>query len=276
MNRALINGKEIAYQEQGGGEAVIFLHCGFVARGFEPLLAEPALSGGYRLINYHRSGYGESERPAQSVTIAEQAADCLALMDHLGLAQAHLVGHSFGALIAIEVARQAPQRAQSLALLEPPLGFALSPASAELMLGAMGQAAARYGAGDKAGAVEAWLTGAFGPGYQAALDRMLTGGSAQTVTDGPAAIEVEAPSVATWDFGPPDLERLSQPLLSLLHIDPFFGGFEEIHRFIVAAVPQAESVVLPIGSHLLQIQEPRPVAEALATFFERHPVRAPA
>jgi pimeloyl-ACP methyl ester carboxylesterase len=224
------------------------------------------------LVNYHRSGYGESERPARSVTIAEQAADCLGLMDHLAVERAHLAGHSYGALIAIEVARQAPERVQSLALLEPPLGFALSPASAEMMMGAMGQAAARYGAGDRAGAVEAWLMGAFGPGYQAILDRALEGGANQTVSDADAAIEVEAASLPAWDFGPPDLARLGQPLLSLFHVDPAFGGFEEIHRFIVAAVPHAESVVLPVGSHLLQILEPRPVAEALVSFFERHPI----
>jgi 3-oxoadipate enol-lactonase len=44
---------------------------------------------------------------------------------------------------------------------------------------------------------------------------------------------------------------------------------------ILTWMPKAESFVLPDATHLLHVQHPRAVAEALAAFFARHPIRAP-
>ena len=128
MQRTMINGTSLAYTVQGSGEPVVLLHCGFVADSCVPLMSEPALRG-YQLINYHRRGYGESAPGSGIVTYEQQAADCLALMDHLGVDRVHLVGHSLGGCVALQVALAATARVASLALLEPSLVFAASPTS---------------------------------------------------------------------------------------------------------------------------------------------------
>ena len=84
-----------------------------------PLLAEPDLAHRYQLILYHRRGYGGSSCAAGPIGIAQQAADCQALLRSLGVERAHVVGHSYGGNVALQLALDAPDVAHSLALLEP-------------------------------------------------------------------------------------------------------------------------------------------------------------
>jgi len=62
MERAVVDGVALAYEIVGQGEPVMFIHGGFVADALRPLLAEPTLAGRYRLLRYHRRGYGEVHR----------------------------------------------------------------------------------------------------------------------------------------------------------------------------------------------------------------------
>src|SRR4051794_25650845 len=95
-HRASINGAELAYRDCGEGEPVILIHGGLFADAFASLVAEPALASQYRLITYHRRGYGRSSRSDVPISVAGQASDCIALMKHLGVERAHVVGYSFG------------------------------------------------------------------------------------------------------------------------------------------------------------------------------------
>jgi pimeloyl-ACP methyl ester carboxylesterase len=54
-------------------------------------------------------------------SLAQQAADCRALLEYLDIERAHVVGHSSGGLIALRLALDAPQVVHSLVLLEPAL-----------------------------------------------------------------------------------------------------------------------------------------------------------
>ncbi|MDQ4031747.1 MAG: alpha/beta fold hydrolase [Actinomycetota bacterium] len=59
------------------------------------------------------------------VSIAEHAQDCRALLGELDVTQAHLVGHSYGACVALQLALDAPRAVSSLALFENgPMGTA--------------------------------------------------------------------------------------------------------------------------------------------------------
>jgi 3-oxoadipate enol-lactonase len=275
MNRASVNGTTIAYETQGEGEPVLLLHCGFVAHSFHPLLHETVLTRRYRLINYHRRGYGESAPAQPPFGIDRQAEDCLALMDSLGIPQAHVVGHSFGGNIALELARRAPERVSTLALLEPPLVFALSAASAQIMGSVIGQAMQAFAAGDVEAAVNTWLTGAFGSDWQEVVEQNLPGGYRQVVADGPTALAVEAAALQTWAYGPDELANIRQPTLALYHRDARFAVFDDIQAVLVKHIPQVESIEEPNVSHLLQIEAPRTVAERLAAFLKhRSPVTA--
>lgn len=271
MHHTAINDTEIAYEVRGSGDPVVLMHCGFVAQAMAPLLDEPALSN-YALINYHRRGYGESARATPPFGIHQQAEDCLALLDRLGIRRAHIVGHSFGANVAIQTALVAPERVQSLALLEPPIPFAMAPGAVAFMTNVMGAAVGKFMAGDAGGAVNDWLAGAFGSGFQDIMERAIPGSTRQMVTDAPASITIEAASLQTWDVTPDDIRRISQPALSVLHVDPVFGGFQQTHEALMRWLPQCEALTIPDTTHLLQIHQPRAVAEGLAAFLARHSI----
>jgi pimeloyl-ACP methyl ester carboxylesterase len=121
LERASLDGAELEYEVSGTGEPVVFIHGAFIADTFRPLLAEPSLAGRYRLIHYHRRGYAGSSRASGPVSVARQAADCRALLHHLGVERAHVVGHSYGGDVALQLALDSPGVAHSLALLEPGL-----------------------------------------------------------------------------------------------------------------------------------------------------------
>jgi pimeloyl-ACP methyl ester carboxylesterase len=137
------DGARLAYQERGEGEPVLLLllHPGFVADGMLPLVDAAELAG-FRLISYHRRGYGASSRVSASISLARQAADAATLLDRLGAGRAHLVGHSFGANVALELAAGDPDRVGALVLMEALLGFALDP----------GDGGVRRGGGGRGGA----------------------------------------------------------------------------------------------------------------------------
>src|SRR5438270_10355657 len=159
MHELRLDNQLIAYHEHGTGDPVIRLHPSFVADAMVPLLGQPVLAG-YRLIAPHRRGYGQSARAETPIGMTELGRDVVGLLDALDIERAHLVGHSFGGCVALDVARSWPERVGRLALLEPPLGFALSPDSLGLMLATAGEAMPKFAAGDNAGAVATWLDGA--------------------------------------------------------------------------------------------------------------------
>jgi 3-oxoadipate enol-lactonase len=262
----------LAYQVIGSGEPVLLLHPGFVANAFAPLYADPSLAN-YCLIHYDRPGYGDSSPATAPIPFARQGAYAAALLDALDIARVHVVGHSLGALIALQMAVSLPERVHSLSLLEPPLVFAMRESDMQVMMGVMAQAFGQFGAGNVMGAVNAWLDGAFGPGWQTVLEEAIPGALAQAYEDGPAAFIAEAPAMQSWEFGPEQLQQISQPVLAAFHIDSQFPGvFQDPAELIHSLLPQTEMVVIPQATHLLQIQNPRSVAQALAGFLGRHPL----
>ena len=156
MDRALLDDVELEYELHGDGEPVLLIHPGIFADWFTPLLREPALISRYRLVHYHRVGCAGSSRVAGPVSLARQAAHSRFLMQHLGIARAHVVGHSSSGNIALQLALDAPEVVQSLAILEPAL---MSVPSATTSRAFVGAAVQLYRGGDKAGAVDTLLTG---------------------------------------------------------------------------------------------------------------------
>jgi pimeloyl-ACP methyl ester carboxylesterase len=274
MDQAAVRGATLAYREHGDGEPVLLLHPGFIADGMLPLLAEPALHD-HRLLAYHRRGYGDSNRRAGAMSVADQAADALGLLDALGVGRAHLVGSSVGAVVALQVALTAPARVGSLVLMEPLLAFALDPAAAAFVAAAAQAAMPRFFAGDRAGALDAWLTPAFGPGFRAVLDRSLPGAWQRAIEDADTAFGVEVPALQSWPVDGADLARLRPPTLSVVHTGDRWRGFDQIHSYLLAHVPGCEGTAVDVSSHLLQIQDAGAVAAPVADFLARHPLSSP-
>lgn len=273
MQRVTIDGVELAYRDQGSGEPVLLIHGGIVADAFAPVAREPVLATRYRLVRYHRRGYGQSVRAEGSVGIPRQAADCLGLMRRLGIERAHIVGYSFGGAIALQLPRDASKVVHSLVLLEPTIPAALTdPTTLEYFLGTIGAAAERYGAGDQAGAIDTFARGSFGPDYRASLEQAVPGGFALAVTDADAFFQADAPAIQHWSFNAEDAGRITPPVLSLYHNDPLWAGFRHTHELLRTWFPRLETVILPGSSHLLQMSRPRATAAALAGFFARYPL----
>lgn len=95
------------------GPVLILLHFGrATAAVWNGLL--PSLVNRYHLIIPELRGHGHSEKPSDGYTIDTMADDIVALMAAMGIAEAHLVGSSLGAEVALSVAARYPERVLSL------------------------------------------------------------------------------------------------------------------------------------------------------------------
>jgi 3-oxoadipate enol-lactonase len=253
MRRVKIKTLGIAYEESGAGDPVVLVHAGLCADWFANLMDEPALAGPFRLIRYHRAGYGESDRIDGPVTVAQLAGHCRDLLRHLGIERAHLVGHSSGAVIALQLALDHPDAVASLALLETALLTVPSGPFA-------GEALRAYAGGDRAAATDIWMRGVCGPGYRAYL-----GATMEAAT----FFGQELPAVRAWSFGPERARAVTSPVLLVIgeRSNEIGPAFAERHALLRAWLPYAESFVLPGANHLLHRQNPRELAERLAGFF---------
>jgi len=106
---------DCVYSDQGKGPAIIMVH-GIGARRslWDPLTA--ALQKRYRCISYDLRGHGESPMPAGAFGLDELVDDLEALRRRLGIAQAHIIGHSLGGMIGPAYARRYPEHVLSLGL----------------------------------------------------------------------------------------------------------------------------------------------------------------
>jgi len=182
------------------------------------------------------------------------------------------VGHSSGGSIALQLALDAPQVVGSLALLEPAL--------MQVPTGPVaGEALARYGAGDAAGALGMFLQGVCGPAYTAVLERALPDALDNVATDAEAFFGRELPALRGWQFGPEQAARIEQPVLAVLGAESdaarLAGGggsrtFAERHELLLRWFPRAEAATVPGVTHLMLLENPRAIAELLASFFGRH------
>ena len=87
---------EIHYEDHGAGQPVVLIH-GYPLSGRAWDRQVPVLlEAGHRVITYDRRGFGQSSEPAVGYDYDTFAADLAALLDHLDLWDAVLVGHSMG------------------------------------------------------------------------------------------------------------------------------------------------------------------------------------
>jgi pimeloyl-ACP methyl ester carboxylesterase len=109
-------GCRLTYRVRGEGPPVLLIQgVGVHGDGWQPQVE--ALAARYRCLTFDNRGVGRSLPLGTRLSVAQMADDARTLMDAEGWQSAHVVGHSLGGLIALELALATPARVRSLALL---------------------------------------------------------------------------------------------------------------------------------------------------------------
>lgn len=116
MPIAAVNGVELAFVREGTGPRLVLLN-GSGSTMEATAFLRRSFARDFEVLTLDHRGIGESTVPDEPFSMADCAADVLALADHQGWATFALVGISFGGMVAQEVAVTAPERVERLALL---------------------------------------------------------------------------------------------------------------------------------------------------------------
>ena len=252
-----VNGTRLHFETRGTGASVLFIH-GFTLdhRMWSGQVAALATAG-FRAVAYDGRGFGRSALP--STEAYRHCDDAAALIEHLGCGPALVVGHSIGALYALEVALSRPDLVAGVACVCPSgLGVPFTP-DLLAMFAALRAAAAGEGL---AAAKQIWTrSGWFLPLREVAelaaeLDAMVADYTGWHWTHDNPAKNIDPPADAR-------LEQLTAPTLVI-------GGERDLpYNHAVAAVlarriPGARHVHVAGGSHMAAMDRPLPINEAIA------------
>jgi pimeloyl-ACP methyl ester carboxylesterase len=265
--RATQKASGLEYESSGDGEAILTIHGAIVADSFGRIIDEPALRG-YRVIRYRRRGYGASDPPSSPPSIEEHARDARSLLQQLSVTRAHVVGHSGGGPIAVQLAISAPEVVHSLILLEPALQTAAMAAAFDELIAPLVE---MHRAGSCSKAVHLWMRATGGSDWRTEIERLLPGASAQADRDAAGTFDGDLTAMRSWDFDAVGAPGIGQPVLYVLGSHNA-ENLEPVTSMFRAAVPHTEVVVVAEADHNLQITKATPVARAIAEFLGRHPI----
>jgi pimeloyl-ACP methyl ester carboxylesterase len=275
------DGVSLYYEETGDGYPVIFVH-EFAGdhRSWEPQVQ--FFSRRYRCITYSARGFPPSEVPADATMYSQDRArdDIKSVLDHLGIAEAHVVGLSMGGFAVLHFGLAYPDRARSLVVAG--CGYGAEPdqrerfqeeaeASAKLAETSTGEAfAERYAAGP----TRVQFQNKDRRGWQVFRDMLAEhsmAGAAATLR----GVQKRRPSVFDLED---QMKQLTTPTLILT------GDEDEPclipNVFMKRTIPSAALQVLPNSGHAINLEEPAAFNAALADFFAqvdsgRWPTRDP-
>lgn len=114
----LNNGVSINYRRVGQGEDVVLIHGLAANHAFWHVGVLLPLASRYRVTVYDLRGHGHSGMPASGYTPVDMTDDLDVLLSHLDIAEAHLIGHSFGGIVALQYALRHGERVKSLTIVD--------------------------------------------------------------------------------------------------------------------------------------------------------------
>ena len=274
MELADVGRTELEIHDHGSGEPVVFIHT--MRDEWYAVLAEPALAERYRLVHYHRRGFGDSSTDGVPLSIAEHAADCRAVLTHLGIERAHVAALSGAGTIQLQLALDFPEVVHSLAVLEPVLPVVterFNQESSELE-DVLALAMPLLEAGRVAEGIDTLFRYLCGPTYREEFDRHLPAGWFDRIlTDWDTAAQHDFAAMNAWAFDAQDAARIAAPVLNLKG-EHSTAEHQACHDAIRDWIPHAENAVLPDTGHAMPQTNPTGTAEVLAGFFARHPMRS--
>jgi pimeloyl-ACP methyl ester carboxylesterase len=273
------DGVRLHYEEAGQGLPIVFVH-EFAGdhRSWEPQMRH--FSRRYRCIAYAARGYPPSDVPEEVERYSQAIAadDILAVMDHVGLGAAHVVGLSKGGFATLHFGLRHPARARSLVVAG--CGYGAHPDQTESFRADSVALAERY---EREGseAVAAWYSEGAAriqfrdkdPRGWAEFRAQLGEHSAQGAALTMRGVQARRPSL--WGLKE-ELERLTVPVLVV-------NGDEDDWcldpgNFLKRTIPSCGLWVLPVTGHTINLEEPDLFNQGLDRFFAaveagRWPVR---
>lgn len=248
----------ISLADTGTGTPALLLHgIGGNAGSCLPLATRLAAAG-FRALAWDAPGYGESADPAGPAGNVDHAAAVLGVLEELAAGPVHLLGTSWGGVIAAQVAAGRPELVRSVVLADSTRGSGVSEEKARAMrarvpelaeLGAAAFAARRAPRlvaaecpPEIAAAVEAGMAKVRIPGYAAAAEHM-----------------------AGTDLGDL-LPRVSVPTLVLVGDEDGVTGVAE-SEVLAELVPGARMVVVPAAGHAAIQERPDVIAGHVVDFW---------
>ncbi len=110
-----VNGLHLYHEVHGDeGTPLVLLHGGMLTIDLSFAGLVPTLAQRHRVIGVELQGHGRTADIDRPITPANSAGDVVALLDHLGIDRAHVLGHSMGGAVALELAVSHPDRVLSV------------------------------------------------------------------------------------------------------------------------------------------------------------------
>lgn len=264
------DGTRLYYEEAGSGMPIVFVH-EFAGdyRTWEPQMR--FFSRAHRCVTFSARGYPPSDIPADASRYGQDIArgDVIAIMDGLGIAKAHIVGHSMGAYTSLHVGIRHRERCLSVAAIGCGWGSVADPVERESMrkiAAATGAMFAEKGMVDGAASYTNNPTRLAqkykDPRGYADFVRMMGEHSAQGHALTMTMVQAKRPTL--WEMEA-ELRRFALPLLVIVgdEDDSCLDG----SLFLKRVVPTAGLLVIPRSGHTITSEEPAAVNAALAEFF---------
>ncbi len=245
---------------------MVLLHSGVTDRRmWDPVV--PHLTHRFKIIRPDFRGYGETGLPYEPYTDAD---DVAALLDHLDVADAGVVGSSLGGRIALELAMLHPERVRELVLLCPAYRGVPATAAAEAF---DEQEERLIDDGNIEGAVRLNVDTWLGPEASEATRTQLAEMQRHALTVHMAADKAgRYPEKAVIDVRPGDV-RVSTVVVSGAHDVDFF---QTVARTLAADIPGADLVELAWAGHLPSLERPDAMVALLLDVLRNDPfVHAP-
>jgi pimeloyl-ACP methyl ester carboxylesterase len=201
--------------------------------------------------------------------VADHARHAATLLRRLGAAPAHVVAHSSGSAIALQLAADDPSSVRTLALLEPPLVDALADPSdldgLHALLGpAIGSAMAATARGDHSTAFDTFMTVVCGPDVRRVMNDALGAGVVDDAADHSRGFFTsEVPALNAWTFDP----AVTSPVLLIQGAD----SPPPTHRLIAhlaGRLPDSSVVTLDNASHLMPLTAPAELGALIDQFCQ--------
>lgn len=258
---------ELAYRATGSATAPAVVLLGSLGSDrsmWDPQVA--ALAGDHHVVTVDLRGHGDSPVVAGDCTVADLAADVLALLDRLDLASVHLIGLSLGGAVAQWIAAHAPLRVRTLTLLCTAAKFGTT--SSWLDRAATARSAGTASLAEAV--VDRWFTSALADRDQALVAR----GRAMVTATSDEGYAACCGALAQFD-GRADLARITAPTLVIAGAqDPATTPADM--RLLAEGIANSEMHILDPAAHLANLEQAGRVSALIAAHLAGRAERAEA